>query len=81
MIEREASFTHELAEARQEAAEAAQREVEEKIRQEVARVRLEAERAQEDAADALAARDRRIQELENRTFSDYLKGLFLRKGN
>lgn len=83
LIEREASITQELAEARQEAAEAAQREVEEKIRQEVARVRLEAERAQEDAAmlheNALAARDRRIQELENRTFSDYLKGLFRRK--
>lgn len=83
LIEREASFAQELAEARQEAAEAAQREVEEKIRQEVARDRLEAEMAQKDAAvlheNALAERDRRIQELENRTFGDYLKGLFRRK--
>lgn len=85
--EREERMALEISEAAQKAAEDARRAAEEEKAAEVARIQQEAdkqlvaaEKAHQKVKEQLGEKDRRIQELENRTLVDYLKGLFLQKG-
>ena len=86
--EREGRMDQEISEAAQKAAEDARRAAEEEKAAEVARIQQEADKQlvaaekahQKEMKEQLGEKDRRIQELENRTFGDYLKGLFRKKG-
>lgn len=74
--QREADMAEEVKTAVQEATEAQKTA----LGEEIEKVRKEAQKALEDAKhlhqQELAARDEKIRALENRTFGDYLKGLF-----
>ena len=77
---REDGFAQELAAARQEASEEAQKAAEEKAAQELAKVQQQHQDELTEVQGKLEARDKKIQELENRTFWQNLTASFRKKG-